>query len=132
MVQLQCLLSTSENVRVVTVEMSLNERIGVLQDRLREKLDMMDYRAKPDMTMKLYQVQQHRLTYRHDPTTKQEVLFFDGVEASASDASRTAILQNATQLVPWTIVSWCLQDQQFIFPDAVDIVVVWENDEKLA
>ncbi|CAH0489511.1 unnamed protein product [Peronospora farinosa] len=133
MLRLECLLSTeSENVRVVTVEISPNERISVLQDRLRKELDAMEFQAKPGTTMILYHVQKQRLTYRQDPTTKLDVLFLDGVNASASDASSTAVLQNATQLVPWTIISWYLQDQQFTFPDAVDIVVVWKkSDEEL-
>ncbi|CAI5744941.1 unnamed protein product [Peronospora destructor] len=133
MLRLECLLSTGENVRVVTVKISPNERISVLQDRLSEELNAMEFQAKPGTAMTLYHVRQQRLTYRQDPTTKLEVLFLDGVEASASDVSCTAVLQNATQLVPWTIVSWYLQDQQFTFPDVVDIVVAWKNnDEELA
>ncbi|KAG7391892.1 hypothetical protein PHYPSEUDO_003098 [Phytophthora pseudosyringae] len=130
MLRLQCLVSSGgEEVRVVSIEVSPGERIGEFQERIGGELDAL---AKPDTVMKIYTVQhQRRLTYRQDPTTGLEVLFLDGVKVSTVDASSGAVLQSATQLVPWALVSWYFQDQQFTFPDAVDVVVVWEEDEEL-
>lgn len=130
MLRLQCLLSTGEDVHVVTVEVSPDERIGELQGHLSDELETIEFQAKANTVMKLYHMQQQRLTYRLDLTMKLEVLFLDGVEISGSNASSSAVLQSATQLVPWTTVSWYFQDQQFTFPDAVDIVVIWEDVDK--
>ncbi|POM60098.1 hypothetical protein PHPALM_31083 [Phytophthora palmivora] len=133
MLRLQCLLSTGEDVRVVTIEVSPDERISELQARLVEKLNSESW-AKPDTVMKLYHVQHQQLTYRQDPTTKLEVLFLDGDKISRSDAATGIVRQKATQLVPWALVSWYFQDQTFIFPDAIDIVVVSgeDADEEIA
>ncbi|KAK1945281.1 hypothetical protein P3T76_003814 [Phytophthora citrophthora] len=87
----------------------------------------MQPRAVTDSVLKLYDVQNQRLTYRQDPTTKLEVVFLDGAPIFESDGIGSALLQISTQLVPWTLVSWYFQDQQFTFPDAIDVVVVEEE-----
>jgi hypothetical protein len=72
-------------------------------------------------------VQHQRLTYRQDATTKLEVLFLDGNEIPLHG---DAALQGATQLVPWALVSWYFRDEQFTFPDAIDVVVVWPDESE--
>ncbi|KAL3661425.1 hypothetical protein V7S43_013628 [Phytophthora oleae] len=129
MVHLQCLLSTGQTFRVVAIEVSLDERIGSLQDRFSEELAAMQSRTAPDAVLKLYAVQHQRLTYRQDPTTELEVLFLDAVAISGDDATSSALLRNAMQLVPWALVSWYFHERQFTFPDAIDVVVVREEDE---
>ncbi|KAG3115053.1 hypothetical protein PI124_g1894 [Phytophthora idaei] len=131
MLRLQCLVSSGEEFRVVSIEVSSEERIDELQARLEEELDAMEFQAKPDSVMKLYCVQHQRLTYRQDPGTKLEVLFLDGDEISGAEACSDAALKSAKQLVPWALVSWYFQDQQFTFPDAIDIVVVWEDEQEI-
>ncbi|KAG1699548.1 hypothetical protein DVH05_012959 [Phytophthora capsici] len=128
MLHLQCLLSTGQVHRIVAISVSPNERIGSLQDRFRDELTTMKSRAVTDTVLKLYAMQHQRLTYRQDPTTKLEVVFLDDIPIFDSDAVSPAVLQNATQLVPWALVSWYFQDEQFTFPDAIDVVVVEEDE----
>ncbi|KAF4033193.1 hypothetical protein GN244_ATG14890 [Phytophthora infestans] len=127
MVRLQCLVSLEEEVRVVSIDVSLQERIDKLQARLEEELDV---QATPNNVMKLFCVQHQRLTYRQGPTTKFEVFFLDGDDISGADACSAAVLQGAKQLVPWASVSWYFQDLQFSFPDAIDVVVIWEHESE--
>ncbi|ETI39747.1 hypothetical protein F442_14492 [Phytophthora nicotianae P10297] len=131
MLCLQCLVSLEEDVRVVSIEVSSDERLDELQARLEEELNAIEFQAKPGSVMKLYCVQHQRLTYRQDPMTKLEVLFLDGGKICGADACSGAVLQSAQQLVPWALVSWYFQDLQFTFPDAIDVVVVWVNEDEI-
>ncbi|KAE9021464.1 hypothetical protein PR003_g12649 [Phytophthora rubi] len=130
MLRLQCLLSTASSedealsVHVLTIAASLDERIEDLEARIVAEVEATEIQAKPNTTMKLYCVRHQRLTYRQDPMTKTEVLFLDGERISGLDALS---LQSAQQLVPWALVSWYYKKKQFAFPDAVDIVAVWED-----
>ncbi|KAE8911964.1 hypothetical protein PF005_g23245 [Phytophthora fragariae] len=134
MLRLQCLLSTASSedealsVHVLTIAASLDERIEDLEARIAAEVEATEIQARPNTvfntTMKLYCVRHQRLTYRQDPTTKTEKLFLDGKPISGLDAFS---LQSAQQLVPWALVSWYYKEKQFAFPDAVDIVAVWED-----
>ncbi|GMF60721.1 unnamed protein product [Phytophthora fragariaefolia] len=133
MPQLQCLLnltnSTDEapTVRVIVVEASLDERVEKLEDRIAEEVDAMPFNAKPGTLMKLYCVQRQRLTYHQDSTTKTEVLFLDDELILRLDAN---VLKSAQQLVPWAFVSCYFQDEQFAFPDAIDVVAAWQDADQ--
>ena len=127
MPRLQCLLCTGDNGRVVTIEVYPSERIGVLQDLVHVELNTMGFHAKSGSAMKLYCVQHQRLTYRRNLTTKTDALYLDHAAVSVSDASCAVVLLTFTPLVQWALVSWYFSDQQFTFPDVVDIVVVWED-----
>ncbi|KAG6611346.1 uncharacterized protein IUM83_12712 [Phytophthora cinnamomi] len=130
MLQLQCLLSSMSPedealpVRVLTIAASLDERIEELEARIAGEAAVMAIQAKPNTSMKLYCVRHQRLTYRQDPMTKTEVLFLDGESVSRLD---TCTVQSSQQLVPWALVSWYFKDEQFAFPDAIDIVVAWKD-----
>ncbi|CAI5708793.1 unnamed protein product [Hyaloperonospora brassicae] len=129
MPRLQCLLCAGDNGRVVTIEVSSSERIGVLQDLVHVELNTMGFQAESSSIMKLYCVQHQRLTYRPNLTTKTDALYLDHAAVSVSDASCAVVLLTFTPLVQWALVSWYFSDQQFTFPDVVDIVVVWEDVE---
>lgn len=127
MLRLQCLVSLEEVVCIAPFNVSLSERIDVVKFRIAEEMKLV---AKPKKIMKLYNVQHQNLTYRYDMISKREVLFLDGKVITGAQAQNNAILKNATQLVPWALMSWYFHEEQFTLPDAVDIVVVWEDEKK--
>ncbi|RLN75042.1 hypothetical protein BBJ28_00012664 [Nothophytophthora sp. Chile5] len=137
MLHLQCLLSATgleeeaPLARVLAVAVSPSERVAVLQARIATELRARKIErggGQPSAAMQLYCVQQQRLTYRLDQEAKREVLFLDGTAISGCDASSSAVLGSTKRLVPWAHVSWYFREQPFVLPDAVDVVVAWEED----
>ncbi|KAG7398821.1 hypothetical protein PHYBOEH_010335 [Phytophthora boehmeriae] len=134
MLRLQCLLNVEEDdvsERVGAVFVPPDERISTLQARIEEEMLATQIQDQPSATLKLYCVQQKRLTYRQNPATKLEELFLDGAVISKCDTSVHEALQGIKQLVPWALVSWYFQDHNFAFPDAIDVVAVWEKNTEI-
>ncbi|KAG2526475.1 hypothetical protein JM16_002855 [Phytophthora kernoviae] len=124
-------LAGDADKRVVVVSVPPDERVGALQARIEDEMTATETQGHSSATMKLYCVQQQRLTYRQNPTTNLEELFLDRTVLSNHDTSVNEALQGTKLLVPWALVSWYFQDHKFAFPDAIDVVAVWEEDAEL-